>query len=404
MEPRIKLEALSKVFPAMGMSGPELFSGVKYEAVADDKKAVDSVSLMIGSGERIGIVGRNGAGKSTLLHLIAGLSAPTSGSLEVQGKVTSIMTLGVGLRDDLTGRENIYVDGEIQGRTRQEVDLVIDEVIDFAELAEFIEYPVRTYSTGMKARLAFSMISHIDPEILIIDEALSVGDANFSVKASACIKRICARGKIVIVVSHSMQSVRDICNRCLWMENGRVIKDGSPDEVTRAYIDSVRSADEAQLMERFRRLVGVHSIRAGWAIRSVAIYQPGSPESVSLLQAGESVRFVVRAVVPTNENKAHVRVCITRLDGLLVFDESLMAGAYVLADGSIGVELEMRPLVLGAAVYRLDVSLDSPIGVGAQHSGIFEVFIFDPPTGGKPMLFYPVTVSATPFDPVFESY
>ena len=404
MEPYINLIALSKVFPAAGMSGQNLFSGSAHVAVAGDKIAVDAVSLTIRSGDRIGIVGRNGAGKSTLLHLIAGLSAPTSGMLENHGKVTSIMTLGVGLRDDLSGRENIYVDGEIQGRTRQEVDLVIDEIVAFADLAEFMEYPVRTYSTGMKARLAFSMIAHIEPEILIIDEALSVGDANFSAKATARIKQICSRGKIVIVVSHSMQAVRDICNRCLWMENGRVTLDGSPDEVTRAYIDAVRSVDEAHLMERFRRLVGVRSLQAGWQIRKVEMFQPASHEPRSVLQAGEPVRFEIHAMTPEATTLVHVRVRITRLDGLLMFDEVFSTSDYRLADHSIGLEVEMRPLVLGAAVYRLDVSLESATAVGAQHSGIFEVFVFDPPTGGKPMLLYPITASAMPAHPIRETH
>lgn len=404
MEPCIRLVALSKIFPAAGLSGRQLFAGAEQVALADDKIAVDAVSLTIRSGERLGIVGRNGAGKSTLLHLIAGLSASSSGTLEVDGKVTSIMTLGVGLRDDLSGRENIYVDGEIQGRTRQEVDLLIDQIVTFADLAEFIEYPVRTYSTGMKARLAFAMISHIEPEILIIDEALSVGDANFSAKATARIKQICASGKIVIVVSHSMQSVRDICNRCLWMEDGRVTMDGPPDAVTRAYIDAVRSVDEAQLMERFRRLVGVRSLRAGWQIHKVEIFQPASPDPRFVLQACEPVRFEIHAVTPQAEPQAHVRVRMTRLDGMLVFDESFDVANFRMADRSIALGVEMLPLVLGAAIYRLDVSLESATAVGAEHSGIFEVFVFDPPTGGKPMLLYPMTARAMSADFVRERH
>jgi lipopolysaccharide transport system ATP-binding protein len=176
----VELENVSKFYPmgtspagdlvnAMGRNGSK-------DSLLEGKIAVDQVTFTLREGERLGIVGRNGAGKSTLLHMIAGISNSSSGRILINGKVTSIMTLGVGLRDDLSGRENIYVDGEIQGKSRSEVNEVIDQVIDFAELGKFIDYPVRTYSTGMKARLAFAMISHIDPEILIIDEALSVGD------------------------------------------------------------------------------------------------------------------------------------------------------------------------------------------------------------------------------------
>ena len=402
MEPHITLHEVSKIFPVGGMSGHELFSTVAQTVAIGDKTAVAGVSLTIRYGERLGIVGRNGAGKSTLLHMIAGLSSPTSGSIEINGKVTSVMTLGVGLRDNLSGRENIYVDGEIQGRARHEVEQVIDQIIAFADLGEFIDYPIRTYSTGMKARLAFSMISHIDPEILIIDEALSVGDANFSTKATARIMEICARGKIVIIVSHGMESIKSICNRCLWMENGNVVMDGSPEAVTRAYIDSVRAADEAQLMEKFRKFIGVRSMKAGWAVEQIAIFNGELGEQRSLLEAGQPTRLEIRSVSPVGEENSGVRVRITRLDDLLVFDEFFSAGTYRLSDQTIGLEIEMTPLVLGAAVYRLDVSLEAGASVCAESSSIFEVFAFSPTAGGKPMLLYPVTALAIPTDSLDE--
>jgi lipopolysaccharide transport system ATP-binding protein len=398
MKPRITLHEVRKVFTVAGMSGRELFSTAAQTAAFGDKIAVDGVSLTIQPGERLGIVGRNGAGKSTLLHIIAGLSSPTSGSIEIDGKVTSVMTLGVGLRDDLSGRENIYVDGEIQGKARHEIEKALDEIIAFADLGEFIDFPVRTYSTGMKARLAFSMISHIDPEILIIDEALSVGDATFSAKATARIMEICARGKIVIIVSHGMQSVRDICNRCLWMENGHVIMDGSPEAVTKAYINSVRADDEAELMEKFRKCIGVRSMQAGWAVKQVVIFNGESGEQRFLLEAGQPTRLEVRADIPVGESDSGVRVRITRLDDLLVFDEFFPAEPIRLREQSIGLEIEMTPLVLGAAIYRLDVSLEAGATVCAESSSIFEVFAVNPPTGGKPMLLYPVTASAIPTD------
>lgn len=398
MEPHITLHEVSKIFLVGGMSGQEFFSIASQPTVAGDKIAVDGISLTIRHGERLGIIGRNGAGKSTLLHMIAGLSSPTSGFIEINGKVTSVMTLGVGVRDDLSGRENIYIDGEIQGRARHEVEQVIDQIIAFADLGEFIDLPVRTYSTGMKARLAFSMISHIDPEILIIDEALSVGDASFSIKATARIMEICARGKIVIIVSHGMGSIKSICNRCLWMENGRVIMDGSPESVTKAYIDSVRAADEAQLMETFRKFIGVRSMHAGWAVKQVAIFNGESGEQRSLLEAGQPTRFEIRAITSVAEVEPSVRVRITRLDDLLVFDEFFPAEAFRLHDQSIALEIEMNPLVLGSAIYRLDVSLEAGTSIYAEGSSIFEVFAFNPPVGGKPMLLYPVTASAMPTD------
>lgn len=397
MEPKIVLNSLKKIYLAPTSSISDAFSkSTQTEQQPIGKLAVDNVSLTIGKGDRLGIVGPNGAGKSTLLHMIAGMSAPTSGSVEISGKVTAIMTLGVGLREHLSGRENIYVDGEIQNKPRQEIDKIIDEIISFSELDEFIDYPVRTYSTGMKARLAFSMIIHIDPEILIIDEALSVGDAVFAAKATKHIQQICAKGKIVIIVSHSMGSIQSMCNRCLWMENGRVLMDGTPDEVTKAYIDAVRSADEAQLLSRFKKLIGARSLSTGWEIIDVAILDGKSSERRTVLEAGQPAHIEVMANVPLDVIDAQIRLQIVRLDGLVVFDETFDTAEFKLESHAVGLEIRMDSLMLGTAVYRLDVDLERLGETLAQHSSIFEVYTLSAPTGGKPTLLYPISASAFP--------
>lgn len=399
MSLRVRIDRVSKVFPVGNSVTGDLVTAIKGASEQakslEGKVAVNNVSLSIGLGERLGIVGRNGAGKSTLLHMIAGLSDPTSGSIQISGKVTSIMTLGVGLRDDLSGRENIYVDGEIQGKSRAETDSVIEQIIGFSELGEFIEYPVRTYSTGMKARLAFAMISHIDPEILIIDEALSVGDASFSVKATARILEICARGKIVILVSHGMQAIRDICNRCIYMKDGRIVMDGKPDAVTKAYIEEVREADEAELMQKFQSHVGNRSLKTGSEISRVSLFSGEIELNCVRVEAGSRLRVQIVARHQGIESGAVLRVRIVRLDDLLLFHKDFPIGDYVLDGGDIGLEIEFSPLMLGAAIYRLDVSLleSDPDSCEpcARSATIFEVFTLDPPSGGKPMLFYPVT-------------
>jgi|APLak6261663543_1056040.scaffolds.fasta_scaffold01075_5 lipopolysaccharide transport system ATP-binding protein len=398
MLPQITLVNVSKHFAQGNEIAKEFWGRASKKsgpvASSNAKVAVDSVSLRIRQGDRIGIVGRNGAGKSTLLHLIAGLSDPTAGSIHVDGKVTSIMTLGVGLRDELSGRENIYVDGEIQGKTRAEIDGVIDEVIGFSELEEFIDYPVRTYSTGMKARLAFAMISHIDPEILIVDEALSVGDASFSAKATARILEICARGKIVILVSHSMKSIKTICNRCLWMDKGEVIMDGSPDEVTTAYIDAVRAEDEAELLEKFRSHIGSRSFKSGYEIKELAWVCGEDREPRLLLEAGSaSVIHIQGLIGDVKESMVHIQ--IIRLDGLSFFNEYLYAHQYLLKDDFFAIEIEMKQLLLGAATYRLDVAVELDAVTLAEASAAFEVYALSSPKGGKPMLLCPIDISAT---------
>lgn len=399
----VSLEEISKVFPVGSSATSDLvaaMAGGAIEGQVPGKVAVDGVTLTLREGDRVGIVGRNGAGKSTLLHMIAGISEPTAGTIRINGKVTSIMTLGVGLRDDLSGRENIYVDGEIQGKSRQEVDVVINQVIAFAELGKFIDYPVRTYSTGMKARLAFSMITHIEPEILIIDEALSVGDASFSAKATARILDICARGKIVILVSHGMQSIRDICNRCLFLKDGRVVMDGSPVEVTKAYIDEVQGEDEAALMKRFAAHIGSRSFRAGSAVERVLMFSGDEQTSSVRIEARQNLKIQVVATQQGIEQQTTCRVKIIRLDDLVLFQQDFPMVDFMLEGNRTGIEIEFSPLVLGAAVYRLDVSILADAKTAAvcyaQSSTVFEVYSLAPPVGGKPMLYYPVTVTASP--------
>lgn len=399
----VELENVSKVFQLGASAVGEMVAAMSDdsggEASAGGKIAVDQLSLYISEGDRLGIVGRNGAGKSTLLHMIAGISDPSSGTIRINGKVTSIMTLGIGLRDDLSGRENIYVDGEIQGKSRAEVDKVINEVIAFSELEKFIDYPVRTYSTGMKARLAFSMITHIDPEILIIDEALSVGDASFSAKATARILEICARGKIVILVSHGMQSIRDICNRCIYLKDGQVVLDGPPEEVTKAYIDEVRGEDEASLLRRFAAHVGKHSYRAGSEIERVSLLSGSSQEASVRVEAQERLRIQVVGRVVNDLNEGVCRVRIVRLDDLLVFEQDFRFDDFANEGGTVGIEIDFDPLALGAAIYRLDALFihcsGNALETIAESSTVFEVFALTPPSGGRPMLYYPVTTLAT---------
>jgi lipopolysaccharide transport system ATP-binding protein len=400
----VALDGVSKVYPLGNSATGDLMSAVGRDGnqgnLSEGKIAVDQVTFTLREGERLGIVGRNGAGKSTLLHMIAGIADATMGHIRANGKVTSIMTLGVGLRDDLSGRENIYVDGEIQGKSRAEVDKVIDQVIDFAELGKFIDYPVRTYSTGMKARLAFAMISHIDPEILIIDEALSVGDAAFASKATARILEICAKGKIVILVSHGMQAVRDICNRCIYLKDGRVVMDGTPEVVTKAYIDEVRGEDEAALMTRFAAHVGNRSLVAGYGIDSTVMLSGAAQAHTVRIEARERLRIQISAIYLPRSAPTLLRVWIKRLDDLLVFQQDFSTTDYAFADGRSGLEVEFSALALAPAIYRLDVELrattDAADSIFAQSSSIFEVYSLSPPAGGKPMLYYPVSGTVTP--------
>ena len=193
--------------------------------------AVDDVSFSIQRGESVGLVGRNGAGKSTLLKLVTGIANPTSGSIAVRGQVAPLLALGNGLDPTLTGRENIYLNGAILGYEKAWLKAHEADIIDFSELGDFINAPVRTYSSGMTMRLAFSIAAAATPEILILDEVLAVGDAAFQAKCRARISTIVKAGATVFFVSHSLEDIRQLCSRAIWLEKGRVVMDGPAAEV-----------------------------------------------------------------------------------------------------------------------------------------------------------------------------
>lgn len=201
--------------------------------------ALKSLNFQINKGESVAIVGKNGSGKSTLLKIITGVVTPSFGKVEVNGKIAAILELGSGFNPEMTGLENVYLNTTLNGLSRSEIDQQLQSIIDFAELDDFINQPVKTYSSGMRARLAFSVSIHVQPDILIVDEALSVGDAAFARKCFARMEQIRASGATIIFVSHSMSSVVSLCNRAIWINQGELVLDGAPKPVTDLYLKYV---------------------------------------------------------------------------------------------------------------------------------------------------------------------
>jgi homopolymeric O-antigen transport system ATP-binding protein len=197
--------------------------------------ALHDVSFDVRKGETVGVVGKNGAGKSTLLHLIVGTHAPTAGSIDISGRVTALLELGSGFHPMFTGRENVYMNAAIMGLSRAEVDRRFDEIAAFADIGLFMEQPVNTYSSGMYLRLAFAVQVCFDPDILIVDEALAVGDAYFVHRCFHRIRQMKEQGKTILFVSHDTASVNNICDRALWISDGRLRLEGKPDDVTASY-------------------------------------------------------------------------------------------------------------------------------------------------------------------------
>ena len=213
-----------------------LFSRNKKEK----REVLKGVSLKIKKGEAVGLIGVNGSGKSTLLKLMTKIIYPNKGKIETKGKLTSLLELGAGFHPDFSGRENIYFNASIFGLTKKEIDDRLDKIIEFSELQDFIDNPVRTYSSGMYMRLAFAVAINVDADILLIDEILSGGDEHFQNKCFEKMKQLKEQGKTMVFVTHSMQSVKNLCNRAIWLCDGKIKMDGNTDEVVDAYIESTK--------------------------------------------------------------------------------------------------------------------------------------------------------------------
>lgn len=200
-------------------------------------QALDDVSFDVERGEVIGIIGRNGAGKSTLLKILSRITEPTSGEAIIDGRWGSLLEVGTGFHPDLTGRENIYMNGTILGMKKADIDRKFDEIVAFAEVEQFLDTPVRRYSSGMTVRLAFAVAAHLDTEILIIDEVLAVGDAQFQAKCVGKLSDVAHDGRTVLFVSHQMNAIRSFCTRCIWLHHGKVVDQGDPETIISRYMD-----------------------------------------------------------------------------------------------------------------------------------------------------------------------
>lgn len=353
-----------------------------------DIVALEPLDLSIADGERVGIIGPNGAGKTTLLQLIAAIIAPTSGVVDVSGAVHPILNMGLSLRDDLTGRENIFVDGELYGRTRKESDSLVAEIVEFTELGHFIDLPVRTYSTGMRSRLAFALAIAVEPEILIIDEILSVGDAYFNASAQARMQELTSHGRIVLMVSHGLGSIRDNCTRCLWLDDGRLVMDGSPESVTAAYELAVTTKDEREQAERRCALrADSESEPGGPRVESISLRLPGGSVAGPVVESEQDLDLVVVLTLDgsTDIENLAFHVDVRRLDGIHV--ARCTYDGIPLSAGRSLVRYEMRPFCLGAGVYEIEAVLTNRGATMPAAYTQVEVVARRPLLGGVPMIY-----------------
>ena len=221
-------EAIPNLFRRRGLKGPQTPEEQVIWALRD-------VSLLVQSGETLGIIGRNGAGKTTVLKLLSKITQPTSGTIRMSGRTSALIELGAGFHPDLTGRDNIYLNASILGLGRREIARRFDEIVAFSELESFMDMPVKRYSSGMYARLGFSVAAHVDPDILLVDEVLSVGDLGFQQKCMAKIKEFQSVGKCIVFISHNMDAIQRTCSRAVWLNKGQIAFEGDPQDVVSKY-------------------------------------------------------------------------------------------------------------------------------------------------------------------------
>jgi lipopolysaccharide transport system ATP-binding protein len=304
--------------------------------------ALKDVSFEVERGEVLGIIGRNGAGKSTLLKVLSRITEPTEGQAIINGRVGSLLEVGTGFHPELTGRENIYLNGAILGMTRAEIDRKFDEIVDFSGVERFIDTPVKRYSSGMYVRLAFAVAAHLDPEILLIDEVLSVGDAAFQKKCLGKMEDVSHQGRTVLFVSHNMAAVRSLCGRGILLNNGRVSGSGSASDVVTSYLDDVSAPEPCR-----RRVPDDKG--NGYSLRT--------PSTRIRVSCGESIRLEYSIESP------HKVTSVTT--GLVVYDlfDTPVLGASSKLQGAFGtgnskrwrVVCDLGTLPLNAGRYYVSV-------------------------------------------------
>src|SRR5687767_11085985 len=274
MKPIIRVEGLSKLY-YLGGSGA-VYSTLRETVMEVARKplsylrgnsnaellwALKEVSFDVMPGDVVGIIGRNGAGKSTLLKVLSRIVEPTEGRVELYGRVASLLEVGTGFHPELTGRENIYLNGSILGMTRREIETKFDEIVAFAEVEKFIDTPVKRYSSGMYVRLAFAVAGHLEPEILVVDEVLAVGDAAFQKKCLGKMRDVASMGRTVIFVSHNLPAITRLCERVILLDEGKVLHDGTSYQVVRTYLNSGLGTSAARAWSDLAKAPGNDVVR-----------------------------------------------------------------------------------------------------------------------------------------------
>lgn len=331
--------------------------------------AVRDVSFQVARGEALGIIGHNGAGKSTMLKLIAGITAPSSGEIKINGRLSALIEVGSGFHPELTGRENIYLSGTILGMSRREITRKLDSIIDFAGVREFIETPVKRYSSGMYVRLGFAIAAHLDPDVLLLDEVLAVGDAAFQTKCFERINRMREEGKTIVFISHDLHAVERLCNRAILMERGQIVATGAPRDVIRNYAGRGEYSDQTALMV-FNNPMPESNAR--FRVERIEVLDRDG-EVKKTLQTGDYARFRITWHASEVVEFGGVELGFETMEGVSLVRCSTRPLKTLDVRFDVGrntIELEIERCPLAAGDYSLMVGLTIPMQewLARQHS------------------------------------
>lgn len=328
--------------------------------------ALKDISFSVPMGQVLGLIGHNGAGKSTLLKIITGNSKETSGMVKTEGRILAILNIATGIMDELSGRENITSLGKMYGVKKEDID--VDSIITFSGLGDAIEYPVRTYSTGMRMRLAFSIVTSIPFDILLIDEALSVGDSGFSLKCRERIHGLCRSGKTVVIVSHGMTAIKELCDRVIWLEHGRIKEDGLPAHLTERYraslIDNVRKSVDQRLKHR-----NLMMSEGNLKIISFELVEKGTHEPLSIVTVGQHTEILFEVEGCSDSHTLDVRLELYRSDGTLILEHEEHVQSQQNA-----FRMDFGEMRLGRFIYEMHLKIMSTSKDYAHATRIFSVY------------------------------
>ena len=362
-------EIKRKAAKMLGKEDPTKKIGAKDYKSGETFLALDGISFTVNKGDAIGIIGHNGAGKSTLLKLITRVTAPTDGTISLNGRVASMLEVGTGFHPELTGRENIYMNGAILGMTKREIDAKMDDIIKFSECEKFIDTPVKRYSSGMYVKLAFSVAANLDSEIMIMDEVLAVGDMAFQGKCINKMKQIADSGRTILYVSHNMNTIRQLCNRCIVLDKGHLIYDGEVDTAIAYYLNNVtRKNVHYDLTKAEQNTDTTHELQ----MNSLTL----NNKDVNIYRTGETIESTLTIKTDKEYKGVKLLTVIMRKDLLRIGMTESNLIDLPKGESSIDFTINTENLVDGMYFAELSIINNDKTGSYHKYEGIYDAFDF----------------------------